>query len=481
MADQVWTDDWNPALNSRHPSVLIDPDGVHFKALVTPFNACIQDANAAPGVCLTPPRDGADYEYAHTGGDMALIPMGMGHADPKMTLSAASSLYANTDFAAAEARYSEDELGIWAEGSLLAGLTPRQLSIIRRGGLSGDWRWVEEEQRHRMIASQFVNTLGFRRANPQQRQFAMTASAAMAPGMQSTPNALFSMPDGVIAAAADEPDYANSIMVALVPDDASYSELDDPHLTLVYGGDATDEGAPDIEEIHATVAVLAAENEVVVARRSGAGELGEEGAHIMLLEHFALDSMRLELARYNRSDHPGFIAHSTIRYADADDPLPRARDLPEEVTFSNMLVAVGDDHTLYPLGKSSVMATLAAALAGNTSQMVAFDHADVSTVSPMSGCTCNSGDAPSELDDAVAQVIQASATATDEKFAALSARIDELVALLNPDGESADPITASPEDTADSRVREIENRLAQLEEAVSAMIVEATPEMAGIS
>lgn len=82
----------------------------------------------------------------------------------------------------------------------------------------------------------------------------------------------------------------------------------------------------------------------------------------------------------------------------------------------------------------------------------------------MSDCACE----PTELERAVAEVIQASA----DNISELVGRIEALEA----PGEG-EPIVASPEDTADSRVRELENRVSQLEEALSALIVESTPNM----
>jgi len=360
----VWDDDWNPALNTRHPVIKLDPDGVRFRALVAPWDSCIQDANAGPGVCLRPPRDHGDYEYAHVAGNAALIPAGLGHADPTFGISAAGDVYANTDLAVMAATYSEDDLGIWAEGELMPGLTPRQLKVIEKGGLSGDWRWVEEEERHRMIASQLVTTTGFRKANGK-RQYAMTASAATAPGLTHIPNALFSMPEGYVAAA--EPDFTGSILAAIAIDGpVDWSDIELPHLTLAYGGKLGDENQPDLDMMRATLKALAEETEPFSLLPSGGGFLGSEDAYVVFVEAPPLQALNFELRSYARSEHSGFLPHVSVSYPPEEGPderpFPKRSDFPDEIFVTKLILAVGEEVEEFPLGRPSAMAALAAAL-----------------------------------------------------------------------------------------------------------------------
>lgn len=169
---------WDPISNPLDPLIILDmrhPGS--FDALVAPFDACILNGRERPGVCVRPPRDDSGYEYAHTGGTSGVVPMGLPHADLGLPLSAAAQYYADTGYAAAVVTYREDDAGIWAAGDLVPGISERDRVLISRAALSGDWRWVEEERRHRMIASQVVLVPGFRKATAGRMQFALAASA----------------------------------------------------------------------------------------------------------------------------------------------------------------------------------------------------------------------------------------------------------------------------------------------------------------
>lgn len=101
----------------------------------------------------------------------------------------------------------------------------------------------------------------------------------------------------------------------------------------------------------------------------------------------------------------------------------------------------------------------------------------------MSECTCQNapaaGNEPTELDQAVEQVITATAERLDalvsEKLAAagINAGSDDAT-----DGD--EPVTAAPGDVSETYIQELEMRITQLEEAVSSLIVESTPEMEGM-
>jgi len=174
-------DGWDPINNPTDPLIIIDPGTRTFRALVAPFNSCILNGREAPGVCRRPPRDGQDYAYAHTGGDVGIIGRGLDHADGTLSASAAAAHYANTGTATFISHYYEDDEAIWAMGLLTPNVTDDDIVHLEASALSGDWRWIEEERRLRMIASQVVNTPGFRKAYDRydfaMADLAMTASA----------------------------------------------------------------------------------------------------------------------------------------------------------------------------------------------------------------------------------------------------------------------------------------------------------------
>lgn len=171
-------DGWNPAINLDDPLIYADPASGRFAALVAPAGACLLDGNEAPGVCTTVP-DEPDYSFAVTsavqGVGIAVIPSSLNHAAHDISISAARDHYAHSGSAQALAHYWRDGLGVWASGKLLPGLSEREVTLLQASALSGDWRWVQEQRRFRMIASQVVNTPGFRRSLTP-RQFALAAS-----------------------------------------------------------------------------------------------------------------------------------------------------------------------------------------------------------------------------------------------------------------------------------------------------------------
>lgn len=180
---------WNPALNLDDPLIYADPLSGRFAALVAPAGACLLDGNEAPGVCTAVPSE-PDYSFAVTsavnGIGVSVIPSALNHAAHDMSLSAARDHYAHSGSAQALAHYWADDQGIWATGMLLPGLGERELTLLQASALSGDWRWVQEQRRFRMIAAQVVNTPGFRRSLTP-RQFALAASAGRLVGTWSLP------------------------------------------------------------------------------------------------------------------------------------------------------------------------------------------------------------------------------------------------------------------------------------------------------
>lgn len=178
-------DGWDPINNPKDPLIIIDHGTRTFRALVAPFNSCILNGRESPGVCRKPPRDDGGYDYAHTGGDIGIIGRGMDHAASELSASAAAAHYANTGTATFLSHYYEDEEAIWAMGLLMPNVTDDDIVHLEASALSGDWRWIDEERRLRMIASQCVSTPGFRPAYVDRYQFSMAASATVEDHEQS--------------------------------------------------------------------------------------------------------------------------------------------------------------------------------------------------------------------------------------------------------------------------------------------------------
>lgn len=223
---------WDPVHNPNDPLIQLDRQSRTFKALVAPLDACILNGREGPGKCVRPPRDGNDYQFAHHGAVEVVIPWHLSHAPEHLTAGAAQDHYAHSGFAALLGRYYEDGDAIYAEGRVAPGVSSDDMELIAASALSGDWRWVEEESRLRMIASQVVNTPGFRPA------YASLRASASDDG-----RSLVTYWEPITAAV---PDYSTSAMVSLDfdPEDAASIAVpdgmpaDDLHLTIEYLGDA---------------------------------------------------------------------------------------------------------------------------------------------------------------------------------------------------------------------------------------------------
>lgn len=102
------------------------------------------------GVCVTPPRDAADYAEFHAHGRVhteegALLPVGAvtvegTHADLSLNVEHTARHYDSTATVGAYVRAGDDEHGPWVAGALAPGLDPAVVEKLRRLSLSGDWR-----------------------------------------------------------------------------------------------------------------------------------------------------------------------------------------------------------------------------------------------------------------------------------------------------------------------------------------------------
>lgn len=117
-----------------------------------------------PGHSITPPRSATGYAHFQrnrircadgTTVWAGTLVMGTGHADTRVSSSAAMNHYDDTGYAVADIVCGEDEIGIWFSGALKPGASPLQILTLDRYSLSGDWRGGE------LIGACVVNVPGF--------------------------------------------------------------------------------------------------------------------------------------------------------------------------------------------------------------------------------------------------------------------------------------------------------------------------------
>lgn len=189
-------DDFNPVFDPSQPLIRVYSAGAdtgRLCALVAPLKACILDGREAKGRCITPPPDGSGFQFAHIGATVtasgkeiktSIVPGNLSHAPKNASWQQAVDHYSNTGTSQARVRYFVDERrgGIFAAGAMHPTATVWDGLVAQASALSGDWRWIDEIEDWRMIASQLVNVPGFRPADPRQPTtascgFSLTASA----------------------------------------------------------------------------------------------------------------------------------------------------------------------------------------------------------------------------------------------------------------------------------------------------------------
>lgn len=103
--------------------------------------------------CWQPPPSPTHYAAFHQqdvvveGGEtlrVGVIGNVGGHASPAVNASTAARHYADPNCVKIVARAGDDEHGAWVAGSLVDGLTYRDVALVRRAALSGDWRGMDD-------------------------------------------------------------------------------------------------------------------------------------------------------------------------------------------------------------------------------------------------------------------------------------------------------------------------------------------------
>lgn len=120
------------------------------------------------GRCIRPKPGQTDYALYLTARvideDGNRIPVGPlvvddGHASPAWSIERIVSYYADTRLAAAYVTVGEDTHGPWVAGAVAERATSRQIEVLRRHALSGDWRKVNGK--FSLMAVVSVNAPGY--------------------------------------------------------------------------------------------------------------------------------------------------------------------------------------------------------------------------------------------------------------------------------------------------------------------------------
>ena len=190
--------------------------------------------------CVQPPTSAQGYKYFHQGvvdtdaGPMPVgkITLGTGHApvDGHTDAVMAAAHYDNTGTVVATVRAGEDEHGIWLAGRLVPGLDDAKVDELRRSGVSGDWRGIDNH--HELVAALAVNVPGFPVPRTEQLVASGGVAALVAAGIVLRPEDL--MPKtpaelrAVIAAAvADDDRKKKRDALAARVKEAADGQLDD--------------------------------------------------------------------------------------------------------------------------------------------------------------------------------------------------------------------------------------------------------------
>lgn len=121
-----------------------------------------------PGTCVTPPESASGYAHFHVGeticADGTRIPSGQfvagcDHALAQMRAPEARDHYAHNGVGWANVRVTNGVFGPFACGSLRSDVTRSQVTVLRAGAMSGDWRRLGGHLE--LIASLAVTAPGF--------------------------------------------------------------------------------------------------------------------------------------------------------------------------------------------------------------------------------------------------------------------------------------------------------------------------------
>lgn len=140
---------------------------------------------------------------------------------------------------------------------------------------------------------------------------------------------------------------SESVMIALLPTTTHWSQLELPHLTLVYAGLKADLPPTAFNELAkdtAMLAMLSTPLHLMVRSKDRFGDSGDTDV-FRLQPTSQLWAMRRAVERWNQSEHP-FNPHVTIGPAGSIvDEVPRA------IRFDRLFVGWGDESLTFWLGR----------------------------------------------------------------------------------------------------------------------------------
>lgn len=144
---------------------------------------------------------------------------------------------------------------------------------------------------------------------------------------------------------------SNGVMVALLPINSDWCQIDMPHMTLVYAGTTDDVDAPGLNDLAKDAASLAMLSGPQYLRVTGVKVFGDgtdadpQVNVLTLLPSPELWAMRRALEQWNASEFP-FTPHCTV------GPLgSTVMNRPDYIAFDRMCVAYGDEYMTFWLKK----------------------------------------------------------------------------------------------------------------------------------
>lgn len=141
-------------------------------------------------------------------------------------------------------------------------------------------------------------------------------------------------------------EFDDSAMIALLPINASWSNVELPHLTLVYAGLVQDLRPNAFNEMAKDATSLSMMSNVITLRVMGLDIFGdEEKVDVLRLRNTPeLMAMRHVVERWNASEHP-FNPHVTIGPAGELPP----GEMPAYVAFNRVIVSYGPENLTFNL------------------------------------------------------------------------------------------------------------------------------------
>lgn len=138
----------------------------------------------------------------------------------------------------------------------------------------------------------------------------------------------------------------DTAMIALLPTNDEWCEIDLPHLTLVFAGKTEDLNASDFSSLTKDASSLATLGRMIDLSVMGTDVFGPPEDRVYVLElrpSVDLMVMRKFVERWDKSDFPDYKPHCTI----GPNPPDPMRIQPSRLMFNRILVAWGDEQVVF--------------------------------------------------------------------------------------------------------------------------------------